>query len=137
MGQTAELVGHSSASRAAADAYAVESHSGSPRRRRRVGSRRGRTRVRARRQFYDHDDGVRPDHAEKLAAQAGVRAALGPGDAGNSSQITDGASWVILASEEAVERARLTPKAVIVDSQWSALDPSSWARPGLLLGDRC
>ena len=44
--------------------------------------------------------------------------------AGNSSQITDGASWVILASEEAVVKHRLTPKAAIIDSQWSALDPS-------------
>jgi acetyl-CoA C-acetyltransferase len=43
--------------------------------------------------------------------------------AGNSSQITDGASWIILASGEAVKRHGLTPKAVIVDSQWSALDP--------------
>jgi acetyl-CoA C-acetyltransferase len=44
--------------------------------------------------------------------------------AGNSSQITDGASWVILASEDAVAKHQLTPKAVILDSQWSALDPS-------------
>src|SRR5438034_1306957 len=39
------------------------------------------------------------------------------------AQITDGASWVILASEEAVAKHGLTPKAVILDSQWSALDP--------------
>src|SRR5947208_399679 len=44
--------------------------------------------------------------------------------AANSSQITDGASWVILASEEAVAKHGLTPKAVILDSQWAALDPS-------------
>ena len=44
--------------------------------------------------------------------------------AGNSSQVTDGASWVILASEEAVERHGLTPLARIVDCQWSALDPA-------------
>ena len=44
--------------------------------------------------------------------------------AGNSSQITDGASWVILASEDAVVKHGLTPKAAIIDSQWSALDPS-------------
>jgi len=44
--------------------------------------------------------------------------------AGNSSQITDGASWTILASEDAVAKHGLTPKAVILDSQWSALDPS-------------
>ncbi|MGE3150897.1 MAG: acetyl-CoA C-acyltransferase, partial [Pseudorhodoplanes sp.] len=44
--------------------------------------------------------------------------------AGNSSQITDGGSWVIVASEEAIRKHGLTPKAVIIDSQWSALDPS-------------
>jgi acetyl-CoA C-acetyltransferase len=43
---------------------------------------------------------------------------------GNSSQITDGASWVILASEKAVKQHGLTPRAVIRDSEWSALDPS-------------
>src|SRR5262249_31449304 len=41
-----------------------------------------------------------------------------------SSQITDGASWVIVASEEALKKHGLTPKAQIVDSAWSALDPS-------------
>src|SRR5262249_57740878 len=44
--------------------------------------------------------------------------------AGNSSQITDGASWVILASEKAIKQHGLEPRAVIVDSEWSALDPS-------------
>ncbi len=43
---------------------------------------------------------------------------------GNSSQITDGASWTILASEEAVQRHGLTPLARIVDSEWAALDPA-------------
>src|SRR6202008_3656590 len=43
---------------------------------------------------------------------------------GNSSQITDGACWTILASEQAVTKHGLTPKAVIVDSAWPALDPS-------------
>ena len=63
--------------------------------------------------------------------------------AGNSSQITDGASWVILASEEAVAKHGLTPKAVILDSQWSALDPRAfaaferqcgWAKPFFVSG---
>ena len=44
--------------------------------------------------------------------------------AGNSSQITDGASWTILASEAAVEKHGMTPLARIVDSEWGALDPS-------------
>ena len=43
---------------------------------------------------------------------------------GNSSQITDGASWVLLASEEAVEKHKLQPIAAIKDSAWAALDPS-------------
>ena len=76
--------------------------------------------------FYDHDDGVRPDSTpETLAKLKPVfERPWGQVTAGNSSQITDGASWVILASEEAVAKHGLTPKAVIVDSQWSALDPS-------------
>ena len=44
--------------------------------------------------------------------------------AGNSLQITDGASWLIVASEDAVKKHRLEPKAVIVDSEWAALDPT-------------
>ena len=36
----------------------------------------------------------------------------------------DGASWVILASEKTIKRHGLKPRAVIVDSEWSALDPS-------------
>ena len=44
--------------------------------------------------------------------------------AGNSSQITDGAAWTILASEDAVQKHGLKPLARIVDSHWGALDPS-------------
>jgi acetyl-CoA C-acetyltransferase len=43
---------------------------------------------------------------------------------GNSSQITDGAAWLILASDEAVERHGLEPIGRIVDSQWAGLDPA-------------
>src|SRR4029077_16660475 len=76
---------------------------------------------------YTQDDGVRPDSTvDKLAAlKPAFEWPWGKVTAGNSSQITDGASWVILASEDAVKKHGLTPKAVIVDSQWSALDPSS------------
>jgi acetyl-CoA C-acetyltransferase len=44
--------------------------------------------------------------------------------AGNSSQITDGAAWLVLATEEAVQRHGLTPVGRIVDSQWAGLDPA-------------
>ena len=75
---------------------------------------------------YDYDDGVRPhttvDSLAKL--KPAFERPWGKVTPGNSSQITDGASWVILASEDAVKEHKLTPQAVIVDSEWSALDPS-------------
>ncbi len=44
--------------------------------------------------------------------------------AGNSSQITDGAAWLVLATKEAVKRHDLRPVGRIVDSQWAGLDPA-------------
>src|SRR5207247_6926298 len=44
--------------------------------------------------------------------------------AGNSSQITDGAAWLVLATEEAVKRHDLKPLGRIVDSQCAGLDPA-------------
>ncbi|WP_347329770.1 acetyl-CoA C-acetyltransferase [Marinimicrobium locisalis] len=75
--------------------------------------------------LYSEDNGVRRDssveHLSKLKPV--FERPYGIVTAGNSSQITDGASWMILASEEAVQKHNLTPKAVITDSHWSALDP--------------
>src|SRR5262249_56794274 len=75
---------------------------------------------------YAKDDGVRPDPTvENLAAlKPAFERPWGKVTAGNSSQITDGASWIILASEDAIKKHGLRPKAVIVDSEWAALDPS-------------
>jgi acetyl-CoA C-acetyltransferase len=128
MGQTAEVVGQLfGITREQSDAYAAESH-------KRLahaqaeGYLKGELEIAFSRdgKFYDHDDGVRPDStAESLAKLKPVfERPWGQVTAGNSSQITDGASWVILASEEAVVKHGLTPKAAIIDSQWSALDPS-------------
>jgi acetyl-CoA C-acetyltransferase len=44
--------------------------------------------------------------------------------AGNSSQVTAGAVWLVLASERAVEKHQLTPRGRIVDTQWAGLDPA-------------
>lgn len=44
--------------------------------------------------------------------------------AGNSSQITDGACLLLLASADAVKKYGLKVIGRIVDSQWAALDPS-------------
>jgi len=75
---------------------------------------------------YDHDDGVRPDSDMTGLAKLNpvFEQPHGKVTAGNSSQITDGASWCILASERAVEAHGLTPLAEIKDSEWSGLDPS-------------
>src|ERR1700683_2784479 len=75
---------------------------------------------------FDHDDGVRPDSSIDTLAKLkpAFERPWGKVTAGNSSQITDGASLVILPSQEAVKTYKLAPKAVIVDSEWSALDPS-------------
>ncbi|MFL6797948.1 MAG: acetyl-CoA C-acetyltransferase [Xanthobacteraceae bacterium] len=128
MGQTAELVGHLFAiSRTAADQYAVESqHRLATAQKEGWFARELEPAFAADGTVYDHDDGVRPDTSvEKLAElRPAFEPPWGQVTAGNSSQITDGASWVIVASEKAVEQHRLTPRAVIVDSEWSALDPS-------------
>lgn len=73
----------------------------------------------------EQDDGVRPDSSvEKLAKLRPAFEKYGSVTAGNSSQITDGAAWVILASEEAVKQYQLPVLAKIVDIQWSGLDPA-------------
>jgi acetyl-CoA C-acetyltransferase len=75
---------------------------------------------------YAADDGVRedstPDNLAKLRPFFDRK--YGNVTAGNSSQITDGAAWLLLASEDAVKRHGLVPKGRIVDSQWAALDPA-------------
>jgi len=128
MGQTAEVVGHLfGITRAQSDAYAAESHQRLARAQKQ-GFLKGEVETAFARNgsFYDHDDGVRPDSTPDTLAKLRpvFERPWGQVTAGNSSQITDGASWVILASEDAVAKYGLTPKAAIIDSQWSALDPS-------------
>src|SRR6188472_930332 len=128
MGQTAEVVGHLfGITRTESDTYAAESHKRLANAQSQ-GWLKGEVETAFARdgKFYDHDDGVRPDSTpESLAKLKPVfERPWGKVTAGNSSQITDGASWVILASEDAVKKHNLKPKAVIVDSEWSALDPS-------------
>jgi acetyl-CoA C-acetyltransferase len=74
---------------------------------------------------YAEDDGVRADAS--MAGMAKLKPFFdkkyGNITAANSSQITDGAAWVLLASEEAVQKWNLQPLGKIVDSQWSGLEP--------------
>jgi len=77
-------------------------------------------------EVFSLDDGVRKDASiENLAKlKPFFDRKFGNITPGNSSQITDGAAWLLLASEEAVARHGLTPMARIVDSQWAGLDPA-------------
>ena len=76
--------------------------------------------------LYALDDGVREDSTPENLAK--LRPFFDPKygnvTAGNSSQITDGGVWLVIASERAVEKFQLTPKGRIVDSEWAALDPA-------------
>lgn len=76
--------------------------------------------------FYDLDNGVRADSSmDKLAKlQPVFDKPFGLVTAGNSSQISDGAALVLLASQQAVDEYKLKPIARIIDFAWSALDPS-------------
>lgn len=127
MGETAEVLAHEwGVTREEADAYAAQSHHRLARAQRKgwlerevqpVFSRDG--------EVYDHDDGVRPDTDEAQLAQlkAAFEKPHGQVTPGNSSQVTDGACWTLLASEQAAEKLGVEPLGYIDDVEWAALDP--------------
>jgi acetyl-CoA C-acetyltransferase len=75
---------------------------------------------------FSLDDGVRKDASmENLSKlRPFFDRKYGNVTPGNSSQITDGAAWLILASEDALKKHGLQPIGRIVDSQWAGLDPA-------------
>jgi acetyl-CoA C-acetyltransferase len=77
-------------------------------------------------ELYAADDGVRADSTVDNLAKLRpfFDRKYGNVTAGNSSQITDGAAWLVLASERAVLRHGLTPRGCIADSEWAGLDPA-------------
>ncbi len=127
MGQTAEnLAWRFGIDREQMDIYAVESHqrlrhaqaSGYLNEIEIVYDQRGSA--------FASDDGVRPDSSvEKLASLKPVfDKKFGSVTAGNSAQVSDGAAWLILASEDAVRKHNLEPIGRIIDSEWAGLDPA-------------
>ena len=126
MGQTAEVLAHRfEVRREQMDEYAVRSHL-------RLAAAHEEGRMQEIEEiydtdgnYYDHDNGVRKDSSvEKLAKlKPAFDREFGSVTAGNSSQITDGAAWVILASEKAVKKHKLPIIGRIIDSQWAGLLP--------------
>lgn len=71
-----------------------------------------------------HDEGIRTDTTRETLGK--LRPAFnrdGVLTAGNSSQLSDGAAMLVLASERAVEQHGLTPIARILGSSWHAVTP--------------
>jgi len=128
MGQTAEKVAHRfKISRQEMDEYAVQSH---------LRALEAQTReffageisplFDSHGQAIEADNGVRADSSvERLGKLKPVfDRPFGHVTAGNSSQLTDGAAFLLLAGEAAVEKYNLKPLARIVDFSWQGLDPT-------------
>lgn len=127
MGSTAEIVAQRfGITRQMMDEFAVESH-------RRVAFAQDNARLDEVEPMFGHDgkvyaldDGVRRDSAvDKLAKLKPVfDRTYGNVTAGNSSQVTDGAAMLVLASDDVVNEYGLQPLGRIVDTHWGALDPA-------------
>ena len=131
MGQTAENLAHRfGITREQMDAFSVKSHEKVAKAQDAGHLAAGGGEVEA---LYDEkgtaymlDDGVRRDAS--LQGLGKLRPFFdrkyGNVTPGNSSQITDGAAWLVLASESALQKFDLKPIGRIVDSEWAGLDPA-------------
>lgn len=75
---------------------------------------------------YEQDDGVRADSSEEKLAKLRpfFDKKFGKVTAANSSQVTDGSAFLMLADEKSVKKYNLSVVARIVDTEWAALNPS-------------
>ena len=74
-------------------------------------------------QLFDRDQGIRTPNPEKMAALQPAFKADGVITAGNSSQITDGASALLITTPEKAEELGLTPRARFVSFALAGTDP--------------
>ncbi len=127
MGQTAEIIAHRfNINRDEMDAFALASHQrladayemGLMQEVETIFSDDGN--------FYQRDDGLRPDSSmEKLGSLKPVfDREYGSVTAGNSAQVTDGAAFLILASDRAIEKYNLPVLSRFVDYSWAGVDPA-------------
>ena len=79
-------------------------------------------------QLVDKDEGIRPETSlESLAKLKPAFRDDGVFTAGNSSQISDGAAALVLASKSAVERYKLKPLARVIGGAW--IGGEAWRFP--------
>jgi acetyl-CoA C-acetyltransferase len=128
MGQTAEnLVYEFGITREAMDVFSVQSHD-----RASAAQKEGLFDAEITALFdgqggvIESDNGVRVGSTvEKLATLKPVfDKPFGSVTAGNSSQVTDGAAFLILANEASVKKYHLPVLGKIIDTAWAALDPA-------------
>jgi len=80
--------------------------------------------MKTREKTFDTDEGPRRGTTyEALSKLKPVFASDGSSTAGNSSQMSDGAGFVLVVSEKALKRYNLTPIARLVDYQVAGVDP--------------
>lgn len=126
MGQTAEEVAHEfGISREAMDAFALQSQQRVLKAQQSGFFEEVTALYDSSGKVYEKDDGVREDTTlERLAKiKPFFDKQYGRVTAANSSQVTDGAALLLLASERAVEKYDLPVMGKIVDTHWAALDP--------------
>ncbi|MGB5623370.1 MAG: acetyl-CoA C-acetyltransferase, partial [Gammaproteobacteria bacterium] len=127
MGQTCEVIAHRfGISREAMDAFSARSHH-------RLAAAIDEGRMDEVMPVYDMrgkahetDDGLRRDSdpAKLATLKPFFDRRVGLVTPGNSSQITDGAALLVLASAKAVKEHSLPVLGRILDSEWAALDPA-------------
>lgn len=126
MGQTAEELAYKfSISRQEMDAFALQSHQRVLQAQEQGFFEEISPLVSNKGKVYDNDNGARSDsRLERLARLKPMfDKKVGSVTPGNSSQITDGAAFMLLASKEAVEKYGLKVRAKIVDVAWSGVAP--------------
>lgn len=79
--------------------------------------------AKTRKYVVDTDEGPRKSNIEGLARLKPVFAQGGSVTAGNSSQMSDGASFVLVVSEKMLKQYNLTPIARLVDYQVAGVEP--------------
>ena len=126
MGQTAEILAYQfGITREQMDAYSLRSHQRAALAQQADLAAEIVHLYDAKGRLYSADDGVRPDST--MASLAKLKPffdkKFGLVTPGNSSQITDGAAMLILASEQAVNQYQLPVLGRLLDTQWGALDP--------------